>query len=295
MRLRFLGLSAILVLVPPLFGQQHQQIVEDSHSGFDKQYKTIFTAFRKADERELRLRFNDFTIPQHWFTDVFGSDSGSKLADRYAQEFEKFKYSTVNLFEGVDIVQFSTVGTHVWKFDEQANPAPWRPPPSLLPMPSVKYFKIDYGRSGYTGQEVYGGPEVVLDWGSNAVWKGSFIYVDGAFRFFGMQGYPFWDLKDDEPAGFCADLRVQGGQVVNKVPPVYPVDAKRKHIGGVVLMNVTVAKDGSVKQVGIVSGNPLLWDAAQQAVMQWHYFPPFRKCSQPVENTSRQFVKFPSH
>jgi outer membrane biosynthesis protein TonB len=51
-----------------------------------------------------------------------------------------------------------------------------------------------------------------------------------------------------------------------------------------------VAQDGSVKEVEVLSGNPLLWDAARQAVMQWHYFPPFRQCSQPVEKISREFA-----
>ena len=293
MRVRILGLSIILFFLPPLLGQQQHRSIEDSHSGFDKQYKKIFTAYRKADADEVRASLNDFAIPSQWFSHVFGPDLGPKLADRYAQEFEKFVYSTANLFGSVDNAQLNTVWTSVWKYDYQTNPAPRSEPSPLLPMPPVKYFKIDYGRSGYTGQQVYRGPEVVLDGGSNAGWTGSFIYVDGAFRFFGLQGYPFWGLRDDEPDGFCADPKVQGGQVVQKVQPSYPAEAKRKHIGGVVQMNVTVAKDGSVKQVETVSGDPLLWDAARRAVMQWHYFPPFRKCSQPVESSSREFVVFP--
>lgn len=289
MRLPVLALTFFLIFQSTLFAQQPHQAIEDSHTGFDRQYKKMFTAFRKAREPELKQRFEEFAIPSRWFTDVFGPGIGAPLVTRYSQEFEKFRYSTVNLFA----TGGAQLATYVWKRDQAPKPITTPAPPSLLPVPPVEYFKIEYGTAGHTGQETYGGPEVVLDWGSNAVWKGSFIYVDGAFRFFGLEGYPFWDLKDDEPGGFCADARVQGGQIAHKVQPAYPADAKREHIRGVVQMNVTVAKDGSVKEVEVLSGNPLLFDAARQAVMQWHYFPPFRQCSQPVERISRELVKFP--
>ncbi len=295
MRISTLALLFILILAPGACPQEHQQpAFSDTSKGFDKQYKQIFQAFRRADEHELKLAFDQFAIPSHWFTDTFGPDIGPSLADRYSQEFQKFVYATVNLFGSVDAAQWNSVGTHVWKYDHNANPAPIPAPLSRLPLPAIQYFGIDYGRMGFTGQAEYGGPETVLDWGSNAPWRGSFIYVDGAFRFFGLDAYPFWDLLDDQSDGFCADPREQGGQVVHKVEPVYSAEAKRKHIQGVVRMNVTVAKDGSVKQVEILSGNPLLRDAARQAAMQWHYYPPFRKCSQFVEANSLEFVKFPS-
>jgi len=291
MRLSVLGAAFSLILLPPLFAEQPPQTIEDSRRGFDKQYKGMFSDFRKSRGFELKQKFEGFAIPSHWFTEVFGPGLGTKLADRYSQEFEKFKYSTVNLFAAGG----AQLATYVWKLDQEPKLVTTPAPPSLLPMPSIEYFKIEYGRAAHTGQETFGGPDVVLDWGSNAIWKGSFIYVDGAFRFFGLEGYPFWDLKDDEPGAFCADARVQGGQIVDRVEPVYPDDARRKHIRGVVHMNVRVAKDGSVKEVEVVSGNPLLADAARQAAMQWHYFPPFRKCSQPMERISTESVKFPPH
>jgi TonB family protein len=80
--------------------------------------------------------------------------------------------------------------------------------------------------------------------------------------------------------------------MVDKVKPDYSDDARRKHLRGIV-QSVTVAKDGSVKDVEVLSGNPLLGDAARQAALQWHYFPPFRKCSQPLERVLGEFVKFP--
>jgi hypothetical protein len=53
-----------------------------------------------------------------------------------------------------------------------------------------------------------------------------------------------------------------------------------------------VAADGSVKRVEIVSGDSLLADVAREEAMHWFYFPPFRKCGQPVEGTAREDADF---
>jgi TonB family protein len=75
------------------------------------------------------------------------------------------------------------------------------------------------------------------------------------------------------------------------VAPNYPEEAKQKHIEGIVKARVTVAKDGSVKDVEIIEGDPLLVDAAKQAIMRWHYTP-FMNCGQAVEMRSMEHVKF---
>jgi len=55
--------------------------------------------------------------------------------------------------------------------------------------------------------------------------------------------------------------------------PSYPEEAKRKKIQGRVRLGVVVAQDGSVEQVRVVSGNPLLTQAAMEAVRAWKYKP----------------------
>ncbi len=60
---------------------------------------------------------------------------------------------------------------------------------------------------------------------------------------------------------------------VKKVQPVYPVAAKKAGIQGIVKLRVTLAKDGSVSDLQIISGPPELAGAAVTAVQQWHYAP----------------------
>jgi TonB family protein len=54
-------------------------------------------------------------------------------------------------------------------------------------------------------------------------------------------------------------------------PPEYPEIAERMKLAGTVQVQVMVKPDGSVKEVRILGGHPLLADALAHAVMQWKY------------------------
>lgn len=58
-----------------------------------------------------------------------------------------------------------------------------------------------------------------------------------------------------------------------KVLPVYPPEAASKHVHGEVAMDVTLNDDGTVQEVKVIEGDPLLADAATAAVEQWKYHP----------------------
>jgi len=57
------------------------------------------------------------------------------------------------------------------------------------------------------------------------------------------------------------------------VTPKYPEYLKNHEIGGVVRLTVVVTANGNVKSVSPVGGNPILVDAAMDAVKQWKYAP----------------------
>ena len=65
----------------------------------------------------------------------------------------------------------------------------------------------------------------------------------------------------------------QANKLVTKVDPVYPPPAKQAGIQGMVLFDAVIGKDGRVMSVALISGDPLLVDAARQAVMKWVYKP----------------------
>lgn len=67
--------------------------------------------------------------------------------------------------------------------------------------------------------------------------------------------------------------RVRFVSLIAKVDPVYPVAAREKRIEGAVRLDAVIGKDGRVKKVSTISGNPVLVEAAKGAVVQWVYRP----------------------
>jgi TonB family protein len=63
------------------------------------------------------------------------------------------------------------------------------------------------------------------------------------------------------------------GNLISKVDPVYPDDAKAAHVQGVVVLHAVIAKDGTIEKLTYISGPPPLVVSAIEAVQQWKYKP----------------------
>ncbi len=63
------------------------------------------------------------------------------------------------------------------------------------------------------------------------------------------------------------------GNLIYKVDPVYPDIAKKAHVQGAVVLQAVIAKDGTVKNLTLISGAPMLVVSAIEAVQQWKYKP----------------------
>lgn len=80
--------------------------------------------------------------------------------------------------------------------------------------------------------------------------------------------------KPDHPA---APVRIGGvvaqANLIRSVQPVYPVAAKMARIQGVVEFEAVINQQGLVEKLQLISGHPLLVDAARNAILQWRYRP----------------------
>ena len=72
------------------------------------------------------------------------------------------------------------------------------------------------------------------------------------------------------------------GKLISRVEPVYPEDAERQRIEGVVKLHIIIDRDGNIQNIDQMSGPPLLEAAAANAVRQWKY-KPTSLGGQPVE------------
>jgi outer membrane biosynthesis protein TonB len=70
-----------------------------------------------------------------------------------------------------------------------------------------------------------------------------------------------------------ARLAGAAAMLLNKVHPIYSLEARRQRVSGVVRLHAIIATDGSIKQLEAVSEDALPVQAALDAVRQWRYRP----------------------
>jgi TonB family protein len=69
----------------------------------------------------------------------------------------------------------------------------------------------------------------------------------------------------------CAQDQEIARKTKSKIAPAYPELARRMNITGVVKVQITVDKNGNVKNSKLVGGHPILANAALEAVRKWHF------------------------
>jgi protein TonB len=84
---------------------------------------------------------------------------------------------------------------------------------------------------------------------------------------------------------------VSEGLLVHQVKPAYPPLARQARIQGQVVLQAAIGKDGSIQNLRLVSGHPMLAPAAIEAVKQWKYKPYFLN-GEPVEVDTQITVNF---
>jgi len=62
-------------------------------------------------------------------------------------------------------------------------------------------------------------------------------------------------------------------KVASRTAPVYPELARKMHIHGIVKVEAIVRPNGTVKSTRVLGGNPVLVEAAQDAVGKWKFEP----------------------
>ncbi|MGA2592026.1 MAG: energy transducer TonB [Bryobacteraceae bacterium] len=84
---------------------------------------------------------------------------------------------------------------------------------------------------------------------------------------------------------------VQAAKLIRQPRPIYPPLAKQARISGHVILNAVIGKDGTIQNLSMASGHPLLVPAAMEAVKQWVYQPTLLN-GEPVEVVTQIDVNF---
>jgi TonB family protein len=121
-------------------------------------------------------------------------------------------------------------------------------------------------------------------------------------------GTPFWESpspdgtrpdgeEEPEPAAVGREAvrvtkSVHTGRLVRRVEPVYPEEARRQRVSGVVLIQATIDESGAVVDARPIRGHPMLISAAVEAVRQWLYEPTRIEEDEPVPVVTTVMLEF---
>jgi len=93
------------------------------------------------------------------------------------------------------------------------------------------------------------------------------------------------------PQRVRVSLGVSQGLLIKKVQPSYPPLARQARIQGRVLLQAEISKDGTIENLRLISGHPMLAPAAIEAVKQWRY-KPYMLNGEPVAVETQVEVNF---
>ena len=81
------------------------------------------------------------------------------------------------------------------------------------------------------------------------------------------------------------------GSLIRKVQPAYPSLARNVRVQGPVVLEAIISKAGTMENLRLISGHPMLVAAALEAVSQWRYRP-YILNGEPVEVETQITVNF---
>ena len=81
------------------------------------------------------------------------------------------------------------------------------------------------------------------------------------------------------------------GNLIYRVQPIYPALAQAGRVQGVVVLRAVISRAGTIENLQVLSGHPLLTNAAIAAVRQWRYRP-YVLNGEPVEVETQVTVNF---
>ncbi|MGC2583928.1 MAG: TonB family protein, partial [Acidobacteriaceae bacterium] len=98
-------------------------------------------------------------------------------------------------------------------------------------------------------------------------------------------------VKAAPPKKVAVSSGVMAGNRIGGEMPQYPAIAKAARIQGTVVLQATISKGGTIENLRVISGPPMLQAAAQEAVRTWRY-KPYLLNGDPVEVETQVNVVF---
>jgi TonB family protein len=265
--LKSIALAVLILATPFVISAQDSSAANRSPApypasadGLKLLIRDVFAAMKSKDVQKVSTYFSSMTLPEHtaWFTKTFGPTEGGRMDAKYATLLPGLPENLKGIFEYA-------------RKDDRTNPEV-----SLVEKPEAAS-----GLGRVIVDAMLTPVPLYVANGSNPKQQfgaaiGDFFYVDGSFRF--MPTQVLQALSTAPPLRVRVGGNVQHSKLLTKIDPIHPATK----IQGSVLLHVVLAVDGSVSEITVVNGDPILAKAAVDAVRQWRYQPTTLD-SRPVE------------
>jgi len=93
------------------------------------------------------------------------------------------------------------------------------------------------------------------------------------------------------PARVLRPSQFMEGNLIRRIQPEYPQLARQARIQGAVVLQAVISKEGTIENLAVLSGHPMLVRAALEAVERWRYRPYYLN-REPVEVETQITVNF---
>jgi len=165
-----------------------------------------------------------------------------------------------------------------------SNHAPTNPTEIIFHPPSERTIGMPTPIDGGPPQIAASGPYI-----PDAIGSGD---PHGFARLFESGTHPV--LPVAPPPTVAQKLRlshISAGNLIRKVQPTYPALARSARVQGTVVLQAVISRQGTIENLSVLTGHPMLVSAAIDAVRQWRYRP-YILNNEPVEVETQITVNF---
>ena len=263
--LTLLGCCVLVTAGPEGAYGRPQESSPDSPEAFRAYLSKLANAAPKATEKQFAALAGEIALPDHraWFIRRFGEDEGQKLSNQYEKSLpsllqtlrRELAFSSPGPSTEFRVERWSQEKAILAEGLDKVILAALKEPDS--------YYKVSRGWAASGARFPF------------AV----FFYADGAFRYV---PYGTFYALSGAPVRLQIGGNVQQAKLISQAAPVYPPLARQGGIQGTVRLQAIIGTDGSLIQIEVMTGHPLLIQAALDAVRQWRYEPTLLE-GKPVE------------
>jgi hypothetical protein len=175
----------------------------ETSEGFTAQVTAAMDAYQKGDAAAGRHLLEQFRLPHSadWLGENIAPEQSEALAERYDHLFASYLNGMENTMEELARMKGANLVSNL-------RPATQDPPridttssPTKRKLTGIVPVKTPVCFNGHFSSKLTSkGHTLLTGYYSATMWLDTFIYQDGAFRFVGRGGWPFWVVDDGSAA-----------------------------------------------------------------------------------------------